>query len=550
MPNSQHVSQTRGSMLGFGIGLRAQHYREFLERRPRVDWLEVHTENYLAPGGWDAHVLENLRRDYPVSLHGVGLGIGSARGFREEHLQRIRELVLRTEPALVSEHLCWGAVDDRHLNDLLPMPLTREALAMVCERVDLIQETLGRRILLENVSAYLRYRGDAMSEAEFLAEVATRTGCGILLDINNLYVNQCNHAEDAMAAIEAIPPHAVGEMHLAGHLVTPDAVIDHHGDRVARAVWDLYAKALERFGPVSTLIEWDTDIPALEVLLDEAHRARQLAANVQQRMDEECLAIDQQAFCNALFDARTEMLAVPMFKGDARLAAQRLALYRGNMTGAWEKALASAYPVLKALVGDDFFAALARAYGKAHPSVDGDLNRFGEQFAAFLASFPHVADYPYFPDMARLEWAMHRAHYADDARPIDGERLARMTPEQLDFARFTFHPACSLVSSGWSIVRLWRAHQQDSEGFPEDLARDEYGIIVRPQWRATVLPLDAAAHAALASLQRGDTLGAALDAALEIDPAFDFGAQLQQWLRHGIFADAAFIETTLKDTQS
>src|SRR6478672_806925 len=393
--------------LGFGVGLRAPHYRDFLERRPKVDWLEVHTENYLSPGGWDAHVLDTLRADYPVSLHGVGLAIGSARGFSEPHLQRVADLVKRIEPALVSEHLCWGAVGDRHLNDLLPMPLTAAALDLVCERIDRIQHTLGRRILLENVSTYLRYRDDAMSEAHFLAAVAARTGCGLLVDINNLHVNHCNHGEDPHAALMAIAPASVGELHLAGHLVTPDAVIDHHGDRVAQPVWDLYAAALKRFGNVSTLIEWDTDLPALDVLLDEAQRARAIAlaeADTRLAATHGALADAQQAFSAALFDAADDAPALHAFHGDAGLARQRLALYRGNLTSAWDKALSSAYPVLKALVGAEFFTALARAYGKAHPSEDGDLNRFGASFADFLAGFPHVADYPYFPDMARLEW--------------------------------------------------------------------------------------------------------------------------------------------------
>ena len=297
--------------LGIGVGLRAPHYRDFLERRPKVGWLEVHTENYLDTGGWDSHVLQLLRRDYPISLHGVGLGIGSARGFSEHHLERISEVVRRIEPALVSEHLCWGAVDDRHLNDLLPMPLTREALDLVCKRVDHVQEKLGRRILLENVSTYLRYRDDAMSEAEFLAALAARTGCGILLDVNNLYVNLRNHGEDPLAALEAIMPGTVGEIHLAGHLVTPDAVIDHHGDRVAPEVWELYERALQRFGNVSTLIEWDTDLPALDVLLEEAKRAQNLVDKVQQHAATERLAVVQQSFSNALFDAKTEVLALP-----------------------------------------------------------------------------------------------------------------------------------------------------------------------------------------------------------------------------------------------
>jgi uncharacterized protein (UPF0276 family) len=521
--------------LGFGVGLRAPHYRDFLERRPRVDWLEVHTENYLHPGGWDSHVLERLRRDYPISLHGVGLGIGSARGFSEAHLQRVRDTVRRIEPVLVSEHLCWGAVDDRHLNDLLPMPLTDEALALVCERVDRIQQALGRHILLENVSTYLRYRDDAMSEAEFLAAVAAHTGCGILLDINNLYVNQCNHDEDPLAALEAIAPHSVGEMHLAGHLVTPEAVIDHHGDRVAPAVWALYEKALRRFGPVATLIEWDTDVPELDVLLDEAQRARDIAGKLRQEEHAETLALGQQAFSAALFDAGVEAQALPLFRDGAHTEA-RFALYRGNLSTAWDKTLASAYPVLQALVGDEFFSALARAYGKAHPSTEGDLNRFGANFAAFLDGFPHVADYPYFPDMARLEWAVHCAHYADNAAPLDAAAFAQLAPEQLDAARLVFHPACAPIASDWAVISIWDAHQPSSKtSLPQSIDARECGLVARPQWKVEVVPIDAAVCAALLALQQGRTLGAALDAALEINAEFDFGAQLQQWLRYGIF---------------
>src|SRR5471032_379840 len=263
--------------LGCGVGLRAPHYRQFVEQRPRADWLEVHTENYLDQAGWDWHVLQQLRRDYPISLHGVGLGLGSARGFSETHLERVRSLVQHAEPVLVSEHVCWGAVGDRQLNDLLPLRLDREALKLLCERVERVQDKLQRQILLENVSTYVRFHQDAMSEAEFMAALSARTGCGLLLDINNLYVNQCNHGEDALEAIAAIAVGMVGEMHMAGHLVTPQAVIDHHGATVADPVWCLYQAALERFGAVPTLIEWDTDIPALDVLLAEADKARQFS---------------------------------------------------------------------------------------------------------------------------------------------------------------------------------------------------------------------------------------------------------------------------------
>lgn len=255
-----------------GIGLRAAHYRQFLEDRPRIGWLEVHSENYFGAGGFDLHVLEHVRRDYPLSLHGVGLSLGSADGLRQQHLAKLRNLVGRVEPLLVSEHLCWGAHGGRHFNDLLPLPYTEEALALMVARVDQVQAALGRTILVENVASYLQYRDSAIPELEFVAELARRSGCGVLFDVNNLYVNAVNHGFDALAAIAALPPGSVQEIHLAGHTRTDDCLIDDHGSRVIDAVWLLYEAARARLGPVRTLIEWDTNIPGLDVLLDEARK--------------------------------------------------------------------------------------------------------------------------------------------------------------------------------------------------------------------------------------------------------------------------------------
>ena len=264
--------------LGYGVGLRTRHYRDFLRQRQPIDWLEVHSENYFG-AGVDLDVLETLRADYPISLHGVGLGIGSAQGYAASHVEKIKQLADRIQPALISEHLCWGAVAGRHLNDLLPMPLIQSALNLICERVDHLQNTLRQRVLLENVSAYVRFACDEMSEADFLKLLVQRTGCGILLDVNNLYVNQINHGEaalDALTTLKELPADSIGEIHLAGHLVTDSGLVDHHGCRVDPAVWSLYENARTLFGSeVPTLIEWDTDIPELDVLIGEAAQARQ-----------------------------------------------------------------------------------------------------------------------------------------------------------------------------------------------------------------------------------------------------------------------------------
>jgi len=260
-----------------GVGLRFRHHREVLEARPAAKWFEVHTENYMG-GGSAPGFLGAIRRDYPLSLHGTGLSLGSAEGLDPVHLARVREVVERFEPGLVSEHLSFSVADGTYLADLLPLPMTEEALGVVCRNVAQLQDSLKRRILVENPSSYLQFRHSTIPEWEFLALVAKRTGCGILCDVNNIYVSASNHGWRASAYLEALPPAAIGEIHLAGHSVrhidaTRTIRIDDHGSRVAPEVWALYAEALERFGLVPTLIEWDTDVPPVTVLLEEAARA-------------------------------------------------------------------------------------------------------------------------------------------------------------------------------------------------------------------------------------------------------------------------------------
>jgi len=257
-----------------GIGLRTPHCREMIESRPAAaGWLEVHSENYFGDGGQPHAFLETLRADYPLSLHGVGLGLGSTDPLDSEHLRRLAQLIERYQPGLISEHLCWSAAGGRHLNDLLPLPYTEEALAHVVQRILRTQEFLGRAILIENVSSYLRFTHSTIPEWEFLAEAARRTGCGILLDVNNIYVSAVNHGFDAQCYLAAIPAQAVQEIHLAGYDDSGACLIDTHGTAVSDPVWSLYRDAIRRLGERPTLIEWDTDIPALDVLLAEARQA-------------------------------------------------------------------------------------------------------------------------------------------------------------------------------------------------------------------------------------------------------------------------------------
>ncbi|MDI3470157.1 MAG: uncharacterized protein OJF62_002220 [Pseudolabrys sp.] len=270
-----------------GIGLRFQHHQAVLDGQADVPWMEVHTENYMG-GGRAIRCLETIRGDVPISLHGVGLSLGSAEGIDPAHLRRIKDVAERIEPGLMSEHIAWSSVAGSYVPDLLPLPMTEEALEVVCRHVDQTQTFLNRRILVENPSTYIRFRYSTISEWEFMVAVARRTGCGILCDVNNIFVSASNHGWDCSQYLAALPPELVEEIHLAGHAsrTMPDGTklrIDDHASAVSDEVWQLYRQALARFGPVPTLIEWDNEVPALETLLGEARHAARLIDDMQER---------------------------------------------------------------------------------------------------------------------------------------------------------------------------------------------------------------------------------------------------------------------------
>ena len=259
-----------------GIGLRPPHYQAMLATAPSVSFLEVHSENFFGDGGQPLKYLRRFREDYPISTHGVGLSLGSTDPLDADHLRKLKRLVDAINPVLVSEHLCWVGVNGRFLNDLLPLPYTQESLEHVVRRVGELQDFLKRPILIENVSSYLEFVDSTIPEWEFVREVASRSGCQILLDVNNIHVNATNHDFDALMYIDAIAPGSVGEIHLAGFQDTGEILIDTHGATVSNEVWRLYEHAIARFGAVPTLIEWDTDIPVLDVLLGEAEKANRV----------------------------------------------------------------------------------------------------------------------------------------------------------------------------------------------------------------------------------------------------------------------------------
>ena len=266
---------------GFGLGLRTEHYRDFLDRRPALDWLEVISENYMVPGGKPVAHLDAIRRDYPMAMHGVSLSIGGADPLNLAYLRDLKALADRIEPAYVSDHLCWTGVDHTNLHDLLPLPYTEAALRHLVARVSQAQDLLGRRLLLENVSSYVAFAGDEMTEWEFIAELAGRADCWLLLDVNNVFVSAVNHGFDPYRFIDGVPMQRVRQIHLAGHEDRGDVIIDTHDHPIREEVWDLYRYTIGRAGSVPTMIERDDNIPPLDELLDELAIARGIAARAE-----------------------------------------------------------------------------------------------------------------------------------------------------------------------------------------------------------------------------------------------------------------------------
>ena len=262
--------------LGYGLGLRRQHYDDVLDQRPAVDWFEIISENYMVDGGKPLDYLSKIREHYPMVMHGVSMSIGSIEPLNREYLKRLKTLIERVEPAWFSDHLCWTGVNELNMHDLLPMPYTEEALFHVVDRIKQVQDYLGRQMLVENVSSYISYSESEMTEWEFLREISERADCFILLDINNIYVSSFNHEFDPYTYLAAMPGDRIRQIHLAGHTQEHDLIIDTHDQPIADPVYELYAAAIERFGPISTMIERDDNIPPLSTLLDELEQVRRI----------------------------------------------------------------------------------------------------------------------------------------------------------------------------------------------------------------------------------------------------------------------------------
>ncbi len=501
---------TRAPFLGDGLGLRRDHYAAILAGESAGDWLEAISENYMDVGGRARRILLAVRERYPMSLHGVSLGIGGTDPLDEGYLDALKALAADVEPAWVSDHLCWTGVDGRTSHDLLPLPYTEESLANVVARVAHVQERLGRPVVLENVSSYVAWSGSTMPEWEFLAEVARRSGCGLLLDVNNVFVTATNHGVDARDYLRAVPQGSVWQIHLAGPSEMGELLVDTHDHPVRPEVWELYREAVRLFGEVSTLVEWDDHIPELAVVRAERDKAAAIAAEVRaearagserapasraarapvppaagpstagaRRIENQDLTPSsslslreaQRLFFGLVTapesvgktldgrEARGEAARAAVaatFVGDARLAAEeRLDVYANMYFFRLRDVLAEDFARTAAALGEARWHNFVTDYLLAHPPTRWSLRWAGEALPGFLRGHAYGSERPWLADAAALEWARNEAFQARDAEPMRVEDLVNVHPEVWPTLTFEAVPGTALAASRWDLAGWW-----------------------------------------------------------------------------------------------
>lgn len=546
----------RSAAAGYGLGLRRQHFDDILRERPPVDWFEILTENHLVDGGRPLHYLERIRADYPLAMHGVSLSIGSVDALDVDYLQRIRRLAERIEPARISDHLCWTGVDGINTHDLLPLPLTQDALRHVADRVLAVQDFLRRPLLLENVSSYFRFAHSTLDECEFLRELVRRTGCLLLVDVNNIHVGAINHGFDAMAWLRALPPASVAQLHIAGHEDRGTHLIDTHDRPVAAPVWELFAAALRLFGPVAVSIERDAAIPPLPELLDElatarrigeealagreTPRARAVATVIVSGNDGAAptLQVAQRAVQRGVLTAQPAAAAFVADTAALPRTAQ-LDIYAQAYRARIVEALAHDFAALRAWLGEHEFAALVHAYIDAHPSRHRSLRDVGGRLDAFLATTAPYDGHAGLYAIARFEWALCNAFDAADTPPATAADLHAVEPARWAGVRLRFHPSLQWLDALGNVPSLWRA-LRDGRAPPAFVADDASWLVWRQRLALLFRPLDGDERCALLAFRDGAAFACVCDRLRERMPDEAVPARLagliQRWLREDLIA--------------
>jgi len=576
--------------LGCGVGLRSQHYPVITSEWPAVDWFEAITENYMDTGGRPLEILESVRKHYPVALHGVALSIGSVDRLNEGYLNRWKTLIDRIDPVIVSDHICWSGVGGEQLHDLLPLPFTEEALALLTRRVTQIQEFLGRKIILENVSSYVTFKHSTIPEWEFIRALAEKSGCGLLLDINNVFVNAKNHSFDPSEYIRNIPAESVEQIHLAGHADRGTYLFDTHGAPIIDQVWALYREALSIWGRKSTLIEWDENIPDFPRLMEEANKAKEIyeksasvgasftAKQSSQRVTpasgrgkprpynrEGCSRNDgyapslesveywmrDQIFPSMSFPPR---ICHPRESGDDFLNTQggeagemRLSVYREGYFARTHEALSEVYEAVRKILGAEEFWNLAESYAFHYSSPNYNLNIKGAELPEFLQHSDYNKRFPFLFDLARLERATTESFHAFLRSAFDPASLAGMDAEDWENLRIKFQPSVRLIESGWPIIDYWQARKNEEIKIGSKKAPQYIFVFRSANSQVNCELLDQKQYIVLENLLSGRTLGDSLETLLHDDVDVPVDAWFSRWLQSGLITECALSKSCVAE---
>jgi uncharacterized protein (UPF0276 family) len=561
---------------GFGLGLRTTHYPDFQRQRQPLDWLEVVTDNFLVEGGRPLQMLDFIRRDYPVVMHGVAMSLGSADGLNLAYVQQVKQLAKRIEPLWVSDHLCWSGLGNTVLHDLNPLPYTDEAARRLIAHIIQAQDLLQRRLVVENVSSYVSFAHSGATEWEFLSHVAQEADCLLLVDVNNIYVSAFNHGFDPLDYLNALPVHRVQQIHLAGHSRNPTHIIDTHDHPVCSEVWDLYAAACRRFGAVATMIERDDHIPPLPELLAELDQARTIAqANVviaseaKQSIFSHCeererrsnqpedgsprhfVPRDDNTEAPALFELQKDWVAnvlqdtlpeeaptlLSLAESGSDTAHERMGIYHRAYRLRLCEVLRDSFAKTSAYMGE-LFDQHASEFAVAQPPALRNLGRYGASLPAFLQqTYP---DNPELAELAQLDWDLRSrfdgtdvlAATLDALQPNDEGNIPCLTMSS------PLHPSVVLRNSQSNAIKLWRAIDDDTEVPEVQLDDSGAGLVV---WRWDLQPhfmrLDAAQYRFMQALAEGSSIHDASQnfADTEVLPTPEvLGAWLQSWLSQGL----------------
>lgn len=540
---------------GFGLGLRTAHYGDFVRERQPLDWLEIISDNYLVEGGKPLQVLDRLRQDYPMAMHGVALSLGAASGIDPQYVARLKALAERIDPLWVSDHLCWTGHGPEQLHDLYPLPYTDEAARHVITQIRRTQDLLQRRLVVENVSSYLSFRQSAASEWQFLAHIAEEADCLLLVDVNNVHVSSVNHGFDAMAYLRGLPPHRVQQIHLAGHSIADGHLIDTHDHPVADAVWALYAEACALYGQVPTMIERDADIPPLPALLGELAHARELAqasltlralpgaACTPPTWRPEPMPVGGHAA--SLSELQRQFAAAILSETDPESPASaravrrcfhgaqapvRLAIYHNAYRSRLAEVLADSFPRTCAYMGGDAFAAQARAFAVEQPPRQRSLSRYGDMFPAHLAArFPHN---PELHELAQLDWDLRSRFDGPDWPALDAETARTDSTSSWLQRPAPLHPSLTLRQVRTNVVQIWKALDADEEVPAVCLHAAPLTLLA---WRKALQPRFQTLDEAQACFVRALADGASIEQAcadFAQSPALQDPQQLGRWLRH------------------